>query len=92
MPDGAEHPFKGVYREVEPPRRLVNTQVYDVPPISEHEALVTVTFVEQRGRTTMTETIRHDSLESRNGHLASGMEHGANESLNNLAALLAALA
>lgn len=91
MPDGTEHPFKGVYREIEPPRRLVYTQVYDVPPMSEHEALVTVTFVEQNGRTTMAETILHDSMESRNGHFASGMDQGAEESLNNLANLLAEL-
>ena len=31
MPDGSEHPFKGVYREIVPHERQVYTECYDMP-------------------------------------------------------------
>lgn len=33
MPDGSDHPFKGVYRGIVLARRLVYTECYDVPSI-----------------------------------------------------------
>jgi uncharacterized protein YndB with AHSA1/START domain len=88
-PDGAEHGFHGVYREIVPPARLVHTYIYE--PYPDHGALNTVTFEEHLGRTTVTETVLHHSVEGRDGHLNSGMEQGATESLNRLAALLASM-
>src|SRR5674536_354584 len=38
-PDGNEYPFKGVYRQIVPPERLVYTQIFDVPGMSGHELL-----------------------------------------------------
>jgi uncharacterized protein YndB with AHSA1/START domain len=88
-PDGSQYPFKGVYREVVAPERLVHTQIYDVEPYSNIETLVTVLFEERDGQTTMTETILHPSVETRDGHFSSGMEVGAAESLDKLEELLA---
>jgi uncharacterized protein YndB with AHSA1/START domain len=88
LPDGSQHPFKGVYREVVAPERLVHTQVYDVEPYSSIETFVTVLFEEHDGKTTMTETILHPSVETRDGHVASGLELGVRESLNSLEELL----
>lgn len=88
-PDGERYPFKGVYREIVPPERLVHTFVFDVEPYSGSEAIITVTFEERDGMTVMTETILHPSKEARDGHLQSGMEAGAASSLDRLAELLA---
>jgi uncharacterized protein YndB with AHSA1/START domain len=86
--DGHEHPFKGEWREIAPPQRLVFTQIYDVEPFSDKEVLVTVVLTEQDGETLMTETISFKSKEDRDGMLQSGMESGASESLDRLAELL----
>jgi len=84
--NGDEHGFHGVYREIAAPARLVHTYIYE--PFPDHGALNTVQFEERDGKTTITETILHHSTEARDGHLNSGMEAGAAESLNRLAAYL----
>jgi uncharacterized protein YndB with AHSA1/START domain len=89
--DGVEHPFRGVYREIVAPERLVQTFVYDVPPFSDFEAVETATYTEQDGKTTITVVSLHQSVEARDGHLNSGMERGATETYDRLAALLAKL-
>jgi uncharacterized protein YndB with AHSA1/START domain len=90
-PDGQEHPFKGVYREIAPPERLVFTFIYDVPGIRDHEALETLVFEEHDGKTTLTSTIVHKTVEARDGHLHAGMEAGASETLDRLAELVQAM-
>lgn len=90
-PDGQEHPFRGVYREIVPPERLVYTFVYDVPGIRDHEAVETLTFEERDGRTTLTNTVVHRTVEARDGHRRAGMEAGASETLERLAELLQAM-
>jgi uncharacterized protein YndB with AHSA1/START domain len=87
-PDGREDPFKGVYREIVPPERLVYTFIYDVPGIRDHEAVETLTFEEHDGRTTLTNTMVHKTVEARDGHLQAGMEAGAAETLDRLAELV----
>jgi uncharacterized protein YndB with AHSA1/START domain len=89
MADGSEHGFGGVYREVVPSKRLVYTFRYDGYP--DAEAIETVTFEDQNGKTLMTNTVLHTSIENRDGHVASGMEAGAVESLDRLEELLASL-
>ncbi len=74
--------FHGVYREIVENERLVHTQVFEMLP--DIEALVTNSFVEHDGRTTLTILVDHPTQESRDGHLASGMEEGMNESLRHL--------
>jgi len=89
--NGQEHPFTGTYRVVEPPSRLVHTQIYDVAPFNEHEAEVTVTFTEEDGVTTVSERVRHASQAARDGHLQSGMEEGAATSFDRLEDLVLAM-
>jgi len=89
-PGGDEHPFIGVYREIAPPERLVNTLIYDIEPYRNSEALVTLVLEDLGGnRTRMVETVRHGSQELRDAHLNSGMEYGAAQSLDQLEALVA---
>jgi uncharacterized protein YndB with AHSA1/START domain len=85
--NGEEHGFHGVYREVVAPARLVHTYIYE--PMPQHGALNTVLFEERGGgRTTVIETVLHQTREARDGHLQSGMEGGATESMNRLEAYL----
>ncbi len=88
--DGGEHPFHGEFREVQPPARLVLTQIYD--PIPQSEVLLTLTLDEVgEGRTRLRQQMRFDSIQSRDGMLQSGMEWGARQSMDRLAELLQAL-
>jgi uncharacterized protein YndB with AHSA1/START domain len=90
-PGGQEYAFKGVYREIVQPSRLVYTQIYDVEPFNTHEAIVTTIFDEHDGRTTLRETTWCASKAVRDGWLQSGMEQGAGKSLDALAELLQTL-
>lgn len=81
-PDGNDYGFSGVYREITPPERLVYTEGFERMP--GHEALVTVIFEEQDGKTRLTSTLLYQSIEDRNAHLQSGMETGMVETLNRL--------
>lgn len=83
--------FKGEYREILPPEKLVYTLIYDMEHVRDHPALVTETFEPIGSRTKMTQTVRHDSFASRDGHLHSGMESGAAETLDRLEELLATM-
>lgn len=78
---GFEFGFSGVYREIVPNERLVATEVYELVP--DHEALntLTLTLTEHDGRTTLTILVEHDSAESRDAHLQSGMEPGMQDAL-----------
>lgn len=90
MPDGSEHGFSGEYREITPPERIVYTENYE--PIGPgHEIVVTTTFDEHNGRTTLTSQLVYRSKEDRDGHLQSGMESGMQEAHKRLASLLATL-
>jgi uncharacterized protein YndB with AHSA1/START domain len=79
---GHEVAFHGVYREIVPDERLVFTEVFEGAP--DNEALVTVTFAEADGRTTLTTLMELPSREVRDAIMASGMEQGAGESLDAL--------
>ena len=85
-PDGKEMGMRGVYREIVPPERSVHMESFDDYP---GESQVTAVFVEQGGRTTLTATVLCPSKEVRDAVLQSGMEHGAAESYDRLAELLA---
>jgi uncharacterized protein YndB with AHSA1/START domain len=87
-PDGTEMGMRGVYREIVPPERSVHIESFDDYP---GESLVTTVLVEQGGKTTLTATVRHSSREVRDAVLRSGMEHGAAESYDRLAEVLASL-
>ncbi|MGA8232204.1 MAG: SRPBCC family protein [Candidatus Acidiferrales bacterium] len=85
--DGSEMGVRGTYREIVPPERIVCTELFDVPWYP-GEALITTTYAEQDGRTTLTMTILYVSREARDGVLKSPMERGITMSYNNLAKLL----
>jgi uncharacterized protein YndB with AHSA1/START domain len=77
---GQEVAFHGVYREIVPNQRLVHTEVFEGAPDGSG-ALVTVTFAEADGRTTLRSLMELPSREVRDAILATGMEAGAGESL-----------
>jgi uncharacterized protein YndB with AHSA1/START domain len=89
--DGSEASFRGVFREIEPPHRVSYTWIYDVPPFNQFEAIETVVLEEREGRTIATTTVVHQTKEARDGHVQSGMERGAAETLDRLEELLAKL-
>ena len=68
------------------PERLVYT--FEFEGLPGHVLVETVRLEEHDGKTTMTTTALFDSREDRDGMLQSGMEAGANESLDRLAELL----
>ena len=80
----------GVYREVVAPERIVATEVFDEPWYP-GEAVATTVFVEDAGRTTVTQTMRYESREARDMALKSGMERGVAESYDRLDPVLASL-
>jgi uncharacterized protein YndB with AHSA1/START domain len=80
--------FSGVYREIAPPDRLVFTEVWD-DDWTAGETLVTLTFAERAGKTTLTQTVLYSSRAARDGALKTGMEHGVAQSFDRLAQLLA---
>lgn len=84
--DGNEYAFRGEYREIVPPERIVWTFEFDGMPGM--VSVDTLTLVEEDGKTTLTSTSVFDSIEQRDGMLQSGMETGAAESYDRLAELL----
>jgi uncharacterized protein YndB with AHSA1/START domain len=91
MADGSEHSFQGIYREVVPGERLVYTECYEMPSIGSPEWLTTITFEEAAGKTWLTHSILHRSVEARDAHLQAGMESGTIQSLNRLEQHLATM-
>ena len=85
--DGSEMGMSGVYREIVAPERIVATEQFDQPWYP-GEAVGTTVLVEQNGRTTLTNTVRYDSKEIRDGVLKSGMEDGVSKSYDRLAELV----
>jgi uncharacterized protein YndB with AHSA1/START domain len=85
-PDGRQMGMRGVYREITPPDRSVHTESFDDYP---GESVVTTVLDEKSGKTTLTATILYASQEVRDAVVKSGMEHGAAESYDRLAELLA---
>ena len=85
-PEGIDHWIRGVYREITPPERLVMTHAWendDGQPGP--ETVVTVTFAEQEGKTTMTfHQAFFESAASRDGHM-----EGWSSSFDRLAEYLA---
>ena len=86
-PDGRDMGMRGVYRELDPPERSVHMESFDDYP---GESQVTAVMVEESGKTTLTATVLYPSKEVRDMVIQSGMEHGAAESYDKLAELLAA--
>lgn len=90
-PDGVDHTMTGVYREIVAPERIIHTERYETTGFTSPDALVTMTLTEQGGCTRLQSVVLHPNQESRDGHLNSGMEAGARETFDRIAALLATL-
>jgi uncharacterized protein YndB with AHSA1/START domain len=83
---GREFAFHGVYHDVAEPERLVYTFEFEGMP--GHVTLETVTLEGGGGKTTATSKVVFQSLEDRDGMIATGMEEGASETMDRLAELL----
>jgi uncharacterized protein YndB with AHSA1/START domain len=87
---GEEMGFSGTYVEITPHSRLVYTQVFE-PMAGQGEAVITVTFSEHDGHTHLVSHELYPSARVRDGVLASGMEHGMRETMDQLDELVATL-
>ena len=90
--NGSEFGFAGTFREVQPASRLVHTEAYDPGTVGGgypgKDALVTVTFTEDGGVTTVTTLIDFGSKEARDAAVATGMTDGMEQSYELLDRLL----
>jgi uncharacterized protein YndB with AHSA1/START domain len=84
--DGGEHAFRGVTHEAVAPERICQTFEYEGVP--GHVALQTATFEAVGNKTRITAQIVFQSVMDRDGMVASGMQSGADESMERLAELL----
>jgi len=88
---GTEMGLHGVYCEIVPPKRIVNTEQFDQPWYP-GEAIITTTLVERDGRTILTTAILYDSRETRDMVLKSGMDRGVAASYDRLDEVLSGMA
>jgi uncharacterized protein YndB with AHSA1/START domain len=86
-PDGTVYAFVGTYLEIDAPKRLVNTFGLE-GMFTDKTVIETHSFDELNGKTHYTAVTRFDTIEDRDGMVASGMEAGARESMDQLEALL----
>ena len=89
--DGTEYGFSGVFHaDPSPEAGIVQTWEFEGAP--GHVSLETLTFEERDGRTLVRANAVYQSVESRDAHIAHGMESGARESYERLAELVGQLA
>ncbi|MDB4954945.1 MAG: hypothetical protein JWO36_2514 [Myxococcales bacterium] len=79
--------FSGIYQEVVRGARLVYTQIFE-PMREAGVGLITATFEEHDGGTRLIQRELYPSKEVLDGAIASGMERGMRETLEQLEALL----
>jgi uncharacterized protein YndB with AHSA1/START domain len=87
--EGEEHGFRGEYREIVRPERIVWTFEWEGLP--GHISVDTLTLEEHDGKTTLTATSVFDTVEDRDGMLKSGMAEGAAETFDRLEEYLATM-
>jgi len=86
--DGKEMGMGGVYREIVKNERIVSTELFD-DAWYPGEALLTTTFAESGGKTTMSTVILYESRGARDGVMKSDMERGVGLSYDRLEKLVA---
>jgi len=84
--DGAEYAFRGVNHDVVAPERICATFEYEGVP--GHVLLQTTTFEALGNKTRIHEQSVFQSVMDRDGMVASGMQEGADESMERLGELL----
>lgn len=88
-PDGNVYVWKGEYRALEPYTTMVSTESFLLGDAWTTPAVNNVSFVEEGGRTHITNRVVYASQADRDGHLGSGMEGGMNETFDRLDEFLA---
>jgi uncharacterized protein YndB with AHSA1/START domain len=89
---GAEFGFHGEFLEVSPPARIVNTEFYDPGDVGGdmgEGALITVTFTEKGGVTTLTSLMDFKTKAARDAAMSTGMTDGMEQSYQLLDRVLA---
>jgi uncharacterized protein YndB with AHSA1/START domain len=84
--DGNEYGFHGLFHGTPSPDGTVQTFEFEGMP--GHVTLDTMTLVERDGRTLVRTVSSFQSIEDRDGMVASGMEHGVHDSHERLTELL----
>ena len=85
--DGNEYGFHGVFHGTPSPEAIVQT--FEFEGVPGHVMLDTTTLEQRDGRTLMRTVSSFQSVEDRDGMIASGMEHGVRDSGDRLEELLA---
>jgi len=86
--DGHTYTFFGVYHEVSKPERIIGTFEFDGLPERGHVILGTTKFEElPGGRSRLVHQSVFQSVQDRDGMVASGMERGVNDGYEKLDAL-----
>ena len=85
--DGNEYAFHGVFHGTPSPDAIVQT--FEFEGVPGHVMLDTTTLDQRDGRTLMRTVSSFQSVEDRDGMLATGMEQGVRDSEDRLAELLA---
>ncbi|MFG1602968.1 SRPBCC family protein [Actinoplanes sp. NPDC049265] len=89
---GFEVAFHGEFREIDAPGRLVNTEVFEgIPDPEAHAGLVTMSLTEKDGRTWLEMLCEYNDKADRDAVIASGMEGGMQESMDQLEIVAASL-
>lgn len=83
---GDESAFRGVFKEINPPEKLVYTFEYE--PMPGHVLTETVRFEEVNEGTKIIDTVKYPNIEDLEGMVGMGMEGGARESMQRLATLV----
>jgi uncharacterized protein YndB with AHSA1/START domain len=90
--NASEFGFTGTFREVQAPSKLVHSEAYDPGTLDDdfppNDALVTVTFEENGGITTVTTRIDFGSKDAREAATSTGMTDGMEQSYQGLDRLL----
>jgi uncharacterized protein YndB with AHSA1/START domain len=84
-----EAAFHGEYREIDPPSRIVFTEIFEAFP--DAVSVVTSVLTEEGSKTRLTATVRYPSAMVRDMVIASGMARGAGISYDRLEDLVAEL-
>jgi uncharacterized protein YndB with AHSA1/START domain len=89
-PSGEQNtPFGGEYLEIIPNRKISFSNAFEAP--GSETMIMTVTFDEKDGKTTMTWRTLFESIAMRKSYLGQGMAEGANSGLDQLADMLKSL-
>jgi uncharacterized protein YndB with AHSA1/START domain len=89
MDDGKAIGFNGEYLELDPPRYIKFTEIFE--PFPDFPSTVTVTLDERDGKTHVVVVQEHSTVQARDMHIGSGMEQGMRETLDQLQEFLSAL-